>query len=140
MATAPRVGASAAPSGVSPVSGWSGGGGHRSTSADRVDGASGVGSFGVQGGWRPHYDDRHGQGYFFFGQYPEKEKPEQPLFTPLMARFAAAFAAVPPVADIKGAAPVLIADLIRGVGIYDFNNRAIAGTLTPQGAVVNRYG
>jgi hypothetical protein len=140
MASAPKVGASAAPSGVSPVSGWGGGGGQRHSSADRIDGATGVGSFGVQGGWRPHYDDRHGQGYFFFGQYPQQENPEQPLFTPLMARLASAFAAVPPVSDIKAAAPVLIADLMRGVGIYDFNLRAIAGTLAPQGAVLNRYG
>jgi hypothetical protein len=45
-----------------------------------------------------------------------------------------------PLSDMRAAAPILIADLMRGVGIYDFNLRAIAGTLTPQGAVLNRYG
>jgi hypothetical protein len=140
MASTSRVEAAGAPSGVSSVSGWGGGGSHRSSSVERVDGAAGVASFGVQGGWRPTYDDRHGQGYFFFGQYPEREKPEQQLFTPLVARFASAFAAMQPLSDIRAAAPVLIADLMRGVGIYEFNLKAIAGTLTPQGAVLNRYG
>jgi hypothetical protein len=140
MASAPKVGAAAAASGASSVSGWGGGSNSRFSSADRVDGASGVGPFGFDGGWRPTQDDRHGQGYFFFGQYPKKEDPEQPLFTPLMARFAAAFAAVEPLSDMRPTTPIFIADLMRGVGIYDFNLRAIAGTLEPQGAVLNRYG
>ena len=140
MASTSRVEAAGASPAVSSVGGWSGGGSHRYSSVERVDGAAGVSSFGVQGGWRPTYDERHGQGYFFFGQYPEREKPEQPPFTPLMARFASAFAAMQPLSDMRAAAPILIADLMRGVGIYDFNLRAIAGTLTPQGAVLNRYG
>jgi len=139
MASAPKVGATSAASGVSSVGGWSGGGSHRHSSGDRIDGASGVANFGVQGGWRPHYDDRHGQGYFFFGQYPEEREPEQPLFTPLMARLAAAFSAQPPI-EVRANPPVFIADLMRGVEIYDFNMKAIAGTLHPQGAVLNRYG
>ena len=57
-----------------------------------------------------------------------------------MARMAAAFPAFDNVNDVRGAAPVFISDLIRGIGIYDFNMKAIAGTLTPQGAVLNRYG
>jgi hypothetical protein len=140
MASAPKVGASSASSGVSPVSGWGAGGSHRHSADDHIDGAAGVGSFGLQGGWRPQYDDRHGQGYFFFGQYPQKQDPEQPLFTPLMARLASAFAAVIPVSDNRAAPPMMFADMMRGVGIYDFNLRAIAGTLSPQGAVLNRYG
>lgn len=140
MASAPKLGAAAAASGASSVSGWSGGGTSRFSSADSVDGVSGVNPFDLQGGWRPTYDDRHGQGYFFFGQYPKTEDPEQPLFTPLMARFAAAFAAVEPLSDMRPTTQMFIADLMRGVGIYDFNLRAIAGTLAPQGAVLNRYG
>lgn len=140
MSSAPKVGATGAASGASSVSGWGAGGSQRHTSADQVAGVSGIGNFGVQGGWRPHYDDRHGQGYFFFGQYPQKEDPEQPLFTPLMARFASAFAAVQTLTESRGAPPIFIADLMRGVRIYDFNLKAIMGTLSPQGAVLNRYG
>jgi hypothetical protein len=140
MASAPKVGATSASSPSAPLGGWGGSGSARHSSADHVDAAAGVGSFGVQAGWRPTYDDRHGQGYFFFGKYPEKEDPKQPLFTPVMALFASAFAAVEPTNDSRASAPMFIADLMRGVGIYDFNLRVIAGTTTPQGAVLNRYG
>lgn len=139
MATAPRV-AAASPAGPSSsVKGWGGGASHHH-SVESHDGEGFATSFGVQPGWRPTYDDRHGQGYFFFGQYPRKEEPEKHPFTPLMALFAASFPAIAPVSDVRGAAPVFIADLMRGIGIYDFNLRAIAGTLSQQGAVLNRYG
>jgi hypothetical protein len=137
MATTPKV-APASATGSSPsVRGWGGGGasGHHPTDHEGFTTA-----FGVEPGWRPTYDDRHGQGYFFFGQYPRKEEVEKHPFTPLMSLFAAAFPAIAPVNDVRTAAPVFISDLIRGIGIYDFNLRAIAGTLSPQGAVLNRYG
>jgi hypothetical protein len=139
MATAPRV-AAASPAGASSSVRARGGGASHHHSVENYDGEGFTTSFGVQPGWRPTYDDRHGQGYFFFGQYPRKEEPEKHPFTPLMALFAASFPAISPVSDVRGAAPVFIADLMRGIGIYDFNLRAIAGTLTPQGAVLNRYG
>src|SRR5579859_1754438 len=139
MATAPRV-SPASPAGASSsVRGWGGGGGHHHP-AESYDGEGFTSAFGVQPGWRPTYDDRHGQGYFFFGQYPRKEEAEKEPFTPVMALFAAAFPAMTPVNDVRSAEPVFISDLIRGVGIYDFNLRAIAGTLHPQGAVLNRFG
>jgi len=139
MATAPRV-APASPAGASStVRGWGGGAGHH-PSVEHYDGEGFTTSFGVQPGWRPAYDDRHGQGYFFFGQYPRKDEPEKHPFTPLMALFAASFPAISPVSDVRGSPPVFIADLMRGIGIYDFNLRAIAGSLNPQGAVLNRYG
>lgn len=138
MATAPRV-SPASPAGASSsVRGWGGGGRHHP--AESYDGEGFTSAFGVQPGWRPTYDDRHGQGYFFFGQYPRKEETEKNPFTPLMALFAASFPAIAPVSEVRGAAPVFISDLIRGIGIYDFNIRAITGTLNPQGAVLNRYG
>lgn len=140
MATTPRVEATAASGSSRSVGGWGGGGSHRDSGVGTYDGEGFTTSFGVQPGWRPTYDDRHGQGYFFFGQYPRKEEPEQYPFTPFMARMAMAFPAFENVNDVRGAAPVFITDLIRGIGIYDFNMKAIAGTLTPQGAVLNRYG
>ena len=139
MASAPRV-APASPAGASStVRGWGGAAGHHPT-VEHYDGEGFTTSFGVQPGWRPTYDDRHGQGYFFFGQYPRKDEPEKHPFTPLMALFAASFPAIAPVSDVRGSPPVFIADLMRGIGIYDFNLRAIAGTLSQQGAVLNRYG
>ncbi len=138
MATTPRVSPASASAAPHSVRGW--GGGAASQHSVGPDGEGFTTPFGVEPGWRPTYDDRHGQGYFFFGQYPRKEEPEKQPFTPLMALFAASFPAIAPVSDVRGAAPLFISDLIRGIGIYDFNLRAIAGTLTPQGAVLNRYG
>jgi hypothetical protein len=140
MASAPKVGATTAPSGAPPVSGWSGAGAHRFTSADHIDAAAGAGSFGVDGGWRPHYDDRHGQGYFFFGQYPPREDPDPPLFTPFMALQASAFAATQPLSDLRPAEGLLIADMLHGIAVYDYTLRVIAGTWATQGAMLNRYG
>ena len=141
MATTPRVGAASATGASSSVRGWGGSGGSaHNHSVEQYDGESFATSFGVQPGWRPTYDDRHGQGYFFFGQYPRKEEPEKHPFTPLMALFAASFSGMVPVNDVRGAPPVFLSDLMRGVGIYDFNLKAIAGGLYPQGAVLNRYG
>jgi len=139
MASSPKVEAASA-SGASPsVRGWGGGGGH-SSSVGSYDGEGFTTPFSVQPGWRPTYDDRHGQGYFFFGQYPRKEEPEKHPFTPIMALFAATFPAIENINDVRSAAPVFISDLIRGVGIYEFNLKAIAGTLVTHGAVLNRYG
>ncbi len=138
MATSPRVqpaGASA-PS-PSSVGGW--GNGARYGAGD-APGEGFTTAFGVQPGWRPNYDDRHGQGYFFFGQYPRKEEAEQHPFTPFVARLAAVFPAMQPVSEVRGGVPVFLADLMRGIGIYDINLKAIAGTLHTGGAVLNRYG
>ena len=139
MATTPRVqpaaGTSASPSSIG---GW--GGGSRHGSGGESVGEGFASAFGVQPGWRPTYDDRHGQGYFFFGQYPRKEEPEQYPFTPFVARLAAVFPAMQPVSDARGSVPVFLADLMRGIGIYDINLKAIAGTLHTHGAVLNRYG
>lgn len=140
MATSPRVAAASAPGASPSVRGWGGNGTAHGHSAGDHGGDGFATSFDVQPGWRPTYDDRHGQGYFFFGQYPRKEEKEKQPFTPIMALFAASFPAIAPVNDVRGAAPVFISDLIRGIGIYDFNLRAIGGTLRPQGAVLNRYG
>lgn len=139
MASTPKISATSPSSGPTPVSGWGRGGGNRFSSGDEVNGVNGS-AFSQQGGWRPHYDDRHGQGYFFFGQYPQKEEPKLPLFTPLMALLASAFGAVAPVTESRAVPPMFITDFLRGIGIYEFNLRAISGTLAPQGAVVNRYG
>lgn len=138
MATAPGVRPAAATSASPPSVGGRGNGG-RFGSGDGV-GEGFTTAFGVQPGWRPTYDDRHGQGYFFFGQYPRKEEPEQHPFTPFVARLAAVFPAIPPVSEVRGGVPVFLADLMRGIGIYDINLKAIAGTLRTQGAVLNRYG
>ena len=139
MASAPKVGPTTAPAGASAVSGWRGAG-RRYSLDSPLDGSGGVDSFGVQGSWHPGDDDRHGQGYFFFGQYPEKEDQDPPLFTPFMALRASGFAAVEPLSDIRSQQPVFSADLIRGVGIYDFNLKVIAGTWATHGALLNRYG
>jgi hypothetical protein len=141
MATTPRVAAASGPGASPSIRGWGGSGGaSQQHSVGQYDGEGFATSFGVQPGWRPTYDDRHGQGYFFFGQYPRKEEAEKQPFTPVMAMFAASFPALTPVNDVRSAEPVFISDLVRGVGIYDFNLKAIAGTLKPQGAVLNRYG
>ena len=141
MATTPRVAAASGPGASPSVHGWGGGAGSAHQHSVGTPGGDGFAtSFGVQPGWAPTYDDRHGQGYFFFGQYPRKEETEKQPFTPVMALFAAAFPAMTPVNDVRGAEPVFISDLMRGVGIYDFNLKAIAGTLKQQGAVLNRFG
>ena len=139
MASAPKVGAVAA-AGATTATSWVGAGTSRYTSADRIDGVSGSASIGVRGGWRPSYEDRPGQGFYFFGQYPPQHEPEQPLFTPLVARFASAFPASETYSEIRASTPVFIADLVRGVGIYELNMKVIAGTLNTQGSVINRYG
>ena len=139
MASTPKVEATGATRPSSAVRGWGGGGAH-SSSVDHSDGEGFTTPFAVQPGWRPTYDDRHGQGYFFFGQYPRREEPEKYPFTPVMALFAASFPAIENINDVRGAAPLFISDLIRGVGIYEFNLKAIAGTLVTHGAVLNRYG
>lgn len=140
MASTPRVEATAAAGSSRSVGRWGGGGGTRHDSVGSYDGQGFTTAFGVQPGWRPTYDDRHGQGYFFFGQYPRKEEPEHLPFTAFVGRMAAAFPAFENVNDVRGEAPLFISDLIRAIGIYDLNMKAIAGTLKQQGAVLNRYG
>ena len=141
MASTPRVAATAA-SGSSPaVGGWGHSSAGRPGSADHsVDGGYSAVHQSVEPGWRPHYDDRHGQGYFFFGQYPRKEEPEHQPFTPLVARFAAAFPAIEPVSDLRGSGQLPLAFVMHGIHVYDVNLKAIAGTLSTLGSVVNRYG
>jgi hypothetical protein len=138
MASTPKVGAASAASAPSPV-GWAAGGGFRHSFGDRVDGVAGAASIGIGSGWRPNYEDRP-QGYFFFGQYPQQHEPEQPLFTALVARSASAFPATETFSEIRAQTPVFIADLLRGIEIYEFNMKVITGTLTNQGTVINRYG
>ena len=138
MATTPRVEASGASTSSPSVGGRAGGGARNGFNDGVPEGFTTP--FGVQPGWRPTYDDRHGQGYFFFGQYPRKEEAEQNPFTPFVARLAAAFPAIPQVSEVRGGVPVFLADLMRGIGIYDINLKAIAGTLHTHGAVLNRYG
>jgi len=140
MASTPKVEAAAGSGSPRSVGGWGGSGAKGYSSVEQDGGEGFATSFAVQPGWRPTHDDRHGQGYFFFGQYPRKEEPEVHPFTPVMARFAAAFPAMENINDIRSAAPIFIADLLRGVGIYEFNLKAIAGTLVTHGAVLNRYG
>ena len=60
MATSPRVQSVGGPSGSpSSVGGWGNGGRYAQGDAP---GEGFTTAFGVQPGWRPTYDDRHGQG------------------------------------------------------------------------------
>jgi hypothetical protein len=116
-------------------------GGGRSTSADRIDAVFGGGSVGVRGGWRPDNDDEAGQGFYFFGRDPQQQQEhEHALFTPLVSRRAAGFPASEIYSDSRINAPPFLTELSHAVGVYEFNMKAIAGTLSPQGSVINRYG
>ena len=41
--------------------------------------------------------------------------------------------------DHRAPPPLFITDLLRGVGVYEFNMRIFAGNFQPQGSIVNRY-
>ncbi len=112
--------------------------GSRFTSVDRIEGLFGSQAPGVRGGWRPGYDDWHGQGGF--DHYPQRDEGEHPLFTPLVGRLAGAYPASESAAiGISSAPPLFLTDLLHGIGVYEFNMKVFAGTLTSQGQVINRY-
>jgi hypothetical protein len=101
----------------------------------------GGGSVGVSGGWRPRHEDGAGPGFGYFPWYPSPQQDgDSPLFTPFMALSASAFPASETYSEVRANAPLFLTDLMRAVGIYEFNMRVIAGTLANQGSVINRYG
>ena len=139
MASSPRIGSTSAV-GASGAPPWLLSGGNAST-GDRVEGVFGGGSVGVGAGWRASNDDEAGKGFYFFGgQQQQPEEFEKALFTPLMSRRAAGFPAVEPYSETRANAVPFLTELQRAVGVYEFNMKAIAGTLSPQGSVINRYG
>ena len=137
MSASTKVGVAPA-AGVTSVVGRVATGGRAST-LDRIDGASGSSSVGLYGHWRPNFDDGAGQGGGFYF-YPQQRDQEQALFTPLVGLCAGAFAASEPIQDNRASSPIFLTDLLRGVGIYEFNMKVFAGGFKSQGSVVNRYG
>ena len=139
MASSPKVGTAIPVSGPAPA--WLPGGGARHGTADQVEPIFGTGTAGVSGGWRPRYDDgASGGGLDFFGQYRPPQDDHHALFTPLVALNAAAFPASETFSDLRTGASLFMTDLMRGIGVYEFNMQVIAGTLPNQGSVINRFG
>jgi hypothetical protein len=60
-------------------------------------------------------------------------------FTPLVGRAASAYPASESNPDNRSAPPLFITDLLRGVGVYEFNMRIFSGNFQPQGSIINRY-
>jgi len=113
--------------------------GSRFANSDRVDGAIGMGSVGINDSWRKAYDDGEmGQGGS--NQYPPRSNGSRSPFTPLVGRSAAAFSANESNPDgNRPTTPAFLAEMQRGVGIYEFNMKVTSGSLRSQGSVVNRY-
>lgn len=61
----------------------------------------------------------------------------RPMFTPLVGRLAVAFSAHGP-SDGTTFVALVIGDIQRGVGRYEFNMRLFAGAYAVQGSVINR--
>jgi hypothetical protein len=129
--TAP-IGASSAPS-------WMVGG--NVSSGDRIDAAFGGGSLGVRGGWRPSYDEGSQPGVYYFSREADQQPDHDHLpYTPLMSRRAAAFAATDVYSETRTNTLPFLTEVAHAVGVYEFSMKAINGTLSPQGATINRYG
>ncbi len=135
MATTSKVSATSTTGLASAPSRVSTGG--RSTATDRIEGLFGSQSVGVRGGWRPSYEDWHDQGQF--DQFQRRQDAEQQPFTPLVGRIAGAFPASESAAGSFSSTPLFLTDLLHGIGVYEFNMKVFAGTLTSQGQIVNRY-
>ncbi len=89
------------------------------------------------GAWPADFGDGSGQQQGS-DQYPPRHEPGQPQFTPLVGRLAASYPATSGSGEGTPSTPLFLTDLLRGVGIYEFNMKLFAGTLTNQGSVINR--
>jgi hypothetical protein len=109
----------------------------RFSSADRVEGLNGGNAVGTYSQWRPGDNDSNAQGGF----NPYSSRGGQPLdtYTPFTLQTAALYRADGSSQDIRASTPVFLSDLMRGIGIYEFNMRIFAGTQNVQGSVINRY-
>lgn len=136
MSTASRVSASAAASVSAPVGRVATE--QRSTAFDRVDAAAPPFT-GVQDPWRRTYGEGSSDGFGSFSDQRRQEDSPQNQFTPLVKMQAATFPASEVTQETQLSAPVFIADLMRGLGVYEINMKVCQGVFRTQGSVINRY-
>lgn len=136
MSSSTRVGATSAASAISVPTRVATG---SFTSTERVEGVSGTAPVGLSGYWRQKYGDESGQNNFDGYDYTSGQDSSQPQFTPLVARQASAFPASQSYSDGVSADTLFGSDLLRAVGIYEFNMKLFAGAYVAHGAVINRY-
>ncbi len=94
----------------------------------------------VKDPWRHAYDQESSDG---FGPIPRKKKQEddnpQSQFTQLVKMAAASFPASESMQDFRASAPILVADVMHGLGVYEINMKICSGMFRNQGSVVNRF-
>ena len=136
MSSASRVSASAAASASAPVGRVAAG--QRSKSFERVDSLAAPFA-GVSDPWRRTYDEGSSDGFGSFSDQRHQEDSPESQFTPLVRMQAATFPASEITQESQLSAPTFIADLMRGLGVYEINMKICQGVFRSQGSVINRY-
>lgn len=93
----------------------------------------------VQDPWRRTYDEGSSDGFGSFAKQRRQEDNPQNQFTPLVKLLAATFPASEANEENQSSASIFIADLMRGLGIYEINMKICQGEYRSQGIVINRY-
>ncbi|OIQ89971.1 hypothetical protein GALL_281090 [mine drainage metagenome] len=137
MSTASKVTSSVASSVGAAVG--NAGTGQRATSFDAVERITPP-FLSVKDPWRHSYDEEASDG---FGAIPRKKKqdPDNPQsqFTQLVKMAAASYPASESMQDFRSSAPILVADLMHGLGVYEINMKICSGMFRNQGSVINRF-
>lgn len=105
---------------------------------DRIDGITGT-SLGVSDPWRRTYNENSSDGFGSLSQDNRKDDNPQNQFTQLVKLAAASYPASENNQEFRASAPTFIADLMRGVGVYEINMKICSGVFRNQGSVINRY-
>jgi len=136
MSSASKVSASAATSASSPIGRVSTE--TRSTAFEKVDGIAAPFP-GVSDPWRRTYGEGSSDGFGSFSDQRRQEDSPQNQFTPLVKIQAASYPASEVTQDSHLSPPIFIADLMRGLGVYELNMKVCQGVFRNQGSVINRY-
>ncbi|PKU21432.1 hypothetical protein CWS72_26815 [Telmatospirillum siberiense] len=86
--------------------------------------------------WRQQNGDQYSQSGFDGYDYQD---PSQPQFTPLVGSRASSFPASQSYSDGVSADTLFGSDVLRALGVYEFNMKLFAGAYVAQGSVINRY-
>ncbi|HVI51754.1 MAG TPA: hypothetical protein VM661_11130 [Candidatus Sulfotelmatobacter sp.] len=111
----------------------------RSSVFDKVDGAAATSFTSVSDPWRRTYGEGSSDGFGSFNEQRRQEDSPQNQFTPLVKIQAASFPASEATQDSQFSSSIFIADLMRGLGVYELNMKVCQGVFRNQGSVINRY-
>ena len=133
------MGASASPaSAAASKLGWGTGGG-LSTSQE-IDGIFGSSFSGFADVWSHQFSGEEQDDSSQAKKRQQPAEPELSLFTPLVARMAAAFLVNDALSKNQSILiPVFIADIRRGIRVYELNLKVLAGVFHMEGDAVNRF-